>query len=219
MKKDGKQRLFEMMGKVDKSFKKKLNENFGDEEFDANQEPSYGFNPEEHPPISDEPETDQNNIVDTVKNGDFMIRVIEHEGMYGGEVYWKNKFVKYLPHLPNNTRESIIKRFKKYSDNVRITNHPRYDNKVFYNDDQSERIIDIDKNTLSEDSPFPVQGNNKYIDNHERYGGRLAATEIDLIIDYLEFRIQSGGYEEGDYELKKYSELINQLEMVSNELI
>jgi hypothetical protein len=143
-KKNTKQRLFEVMARLDSTFKPKLNENFGNEEFDANQEPSYGFNPEEHPPISDEPETDQNNIVDTVKNGDFMIKVIEQEGMYGGEVYWKNKFVKFLPLLPNNTRERIIKRFKEYSDNVTIKNHPRYDNKVFYIDDQSERIIDID---------------------------------------------------------------------------
>ena len=135
MKKDSKQRLFEVMGRLDSTFKPKLNENFGDEEFDANQEPSYGFNPEEHPPISDEPETDQNNIVD------------------------------------------------------------------------------IDKNTLSEDSPFPVQGNNKYIDNHERYGVQAAIGDIEKIIEYYKWL-----HENDDYDTGKYDRAAQNLESANLEL-
>jgi len=75
------------------------------------------------------------------------------------------------------------------------------------------------KSNLNEDSPFPVRGRNKYIDNHKRYGGKLAAIEIDLIIDYLNFLIQENDYEESDFEYKNYKNYINQLEIISNYLM
>jgi len=69
------------------------------------------------------------------------------------------------------------------------------------------------KSNLNEDSPFPVRGRNKYIDNHKKYGGKLVAAEIDLIIDYLNFLIQESDY---DFEYEKYLKYINQLEIISD---
>ena len=58
MKKHGKDRLFEMMSKVDTSFRPKLNEEYyGSGDNDTYQEPTGSFNPEEHP------ETTENNEI------------------------------------------------------------------------------------------------------------------------------------------------------------
>lgn len=51
MKKDSKQRLFEVMGRLDKTFKPKLNE-YHDGDPEGYQEPYHSFNPEEHPKYS-----------------------------------------------------------------------------------------------------------------------------------------------------------------------
>lgn len=84
--------------------------------------------------------------------------------------------------------------------------------------DRIRKIIKDNINKLNENSSFPVRGRNKYIDNHERYGGKLAAREIDLIIDYLNFLIQENDYEDGDFEYRNYKNYINQLEIISNYL-
>jgi len=117
MKKDSKQRLFEVMGRLDSTFKPKLNE---DEDFDANQEPSYGFNPEEHP---DTTQNDEIPIKWTLPREHPSFEYFDHNDILsanhaGYQSNWDiNKAIEYAMHNSDDKSVEFLNHIKNTQQN------------------------------------------------------------------------------------------------------
>jgi hypothetical protein len=80
-----------------------------------------------------------------ISKGDFELNVFQNTGFWGGEVYHKGRFIKFIP-LNYRLKSEVIDRFNSYIKEVKIQ---ELGGKTFISDKEGERIIDKQQNSES----------------------------------------------------------------------